>query len=528
MQNLTQKDYTSKNMVYQLTLPLNIEILIPKDDSVRLLSQVMEELDYKELFKAYSHKGRKSAVSPKILFKILVYGYMNNIYTSRALERACQRDINFMWLLEGAKAPDHNTIARFRSERISAVAEGLFYQLVNILANKKEIIFKNLFVDGTKLEANANKYSFVWKKSIDKHHDKLKPKTLEIIKEINDTFDTNLSEHTSLKEILLVLNQKKSEENIIFVVGRGKRKTPLQKYIEVVERLLSQQIKYESYGEIFKGRNSFSKTDHDATFMHMKDDHMKNAQLKPGYNVQIGVEAEYIVGVDISSERADALTLIPMLDKMKHNLGGVKYENIIADAGYESEENYLYLKEAEQICYIKPTNYEKSKKKKYRNNPYLRENMKYDEQLDEYTCPNNKKLINVGTKTRKSKSGYKSTCDIYECESCTDCPYKTNCTKSNGNRRKEVAKKFHAFREESFENITSPTGIILRINRSIQVEGAFGIIKEDYGFRRFVLRGKQKVLTEFLLMAISYNINKFHSKIQNDRQREQLHIKKVA
>jgi len=528
MKNLTHKDYTSQTATYQLVLPLNMEIFIPKDDSVRLLSRVMEDLDYTDLYKAYSPKGRKSAISPKNLFKIIVYGYMNNIYTSRVLEQACLRDINFMWLLEGEKAPDHNTIARFRSKRIATIAEGLFYQLVQLLKDNNEIGFENIFIDGTKIEANANKYSFVWKKSTLKHHEKLDVKIMESIEVINKQFQLEYSTVTPLQEILDLLNKKKEHENITFVSGSGKRKSILQKSIENLEEMSAQQVKYQGYEEIFQGRNSFSKTDHDATFMRMKEDHMKNGQLKPGYNVQIGVEAEYIVGVDISAERADSLTLIPFLGKMEQHLNGRKYANIIADAGYESEENYTYLEGTKQVCYIKPTNYERSKLKKHRNNLYSRENMEYNQELDEYTCPNNKKIKAIGVKVRKSKSGYKTNITVYECENCIDCQYKTSCTKSQGNRRLEVSKHFQVQRKNSLKNITSDHGILLRMNRSIQVEGAFGVIKEDHNFRQFLLRGKEKVRIEFLLIAIGYNINKLHNKIQDNRHGMQLHEKEIA
>ena len=220
------KNYAQLSQNYQLKLPIDLEIFIPEDDSVRLLSLMMEELDYKKLYEAYSPNGRNPAVSPKILFKILIYAYMNDIWSSRKIELACKRDVNFMWLLEGFKAPDHNTIARFRTGRLEPILDDLFNQFIVKLYENNELELKNLFIDGTKIEANANKY-------------------------------------------------------------------------------LERQSKYDLYNSIFNRRNSFSKTDIDATFMHMKDDHMKNAQLKPGYNIQIGVEGEYIVGVDISSERSD-------------------------------------------------------------------------------------------------------------------------------------------------------------------------------------------------------------------------------
>ncbi|SFM42194.1 Transposase [Pelosinus propionicus DSM 13327] len=488
----------------------------------------MDQLDYSLLYKAYSRKGRKSVVSPKMLFKIIVYGYMNNLYTSRGLERACRRDINFMWLLQGAKVPDHNTIARFRSKRILAAAEGLFYQLVELLKECGEISFENLFVDGTKIEANANKYSFVWRKSTEKNAAKLQDKLAETLQIICEKYHFAITESVDPSEVLSLLLIQQYQQNISFVYGTGKRKSQLQRDVEQLEELLARQRKYDDYGQIFQGRNSFSKTDHDATFMHMKEDHMKNAQLKPGYNVQIGVEAEYIVGIDISSERSDALTLKPLLQTMKNFLKGQKHENIIADAGYESEENYSYLDEEKQVCYIKPSNYEKSKAAKYRNNIRLLENMEYDEAKDEYTCRNGKKVCPVSVTQRKSKSGYRSVITVYECENCNGCPHKVSCTKAEGNRKFSVAKKFKWQREQSQRNITSAKGILLRINRSIQVEGAFGILKENHRFRRFLLRGKQSVRTEFLFLAMGYNLNKLHNKIQQQRCGKMLHEKKTA
>jgi hypothetical protein len=259
----------------------------------------------------------------------------------------------------------------------------------------------------------------------------------------------------------------------------------------------------------------------------MKDDHMRNAQLKPGYNVQLGVEGEYITGVLVSSERSDQLTLIPLVDNMEAHLGQ-SYEDLTADAGYESEENYTYFEGKTTECYIKPQNYERSKTKKYKSNMALRENMPYDEKLDEYTCQNGKKLKVVYVGKRKSKSGFESEITYYECDSCEGCPYKKKCTRSKGNRTLQVSKKFIKQREQSLIRITSEMGILLRMNRSIQSEGVFGVVKQDYGFRQFLLRGNKKVFTEILLMAMGYNINKLHSKIQHNRTGRQLFEKLTA
>lgn len=527
------KNYIGNSGVYQLVLPLNMEVLIPEDDSVRLLSHLTEELDYKNLIMAYSSKGRNPVVKPKTLFRVLVYAYMNNIYTSRKIEEACKRDINFMWLLQGQKVPDHNTIARFRNGRLSGIAEDLFNQLVVKLSELGEIQYENIFIDGTKIEAYANKYTFVWKKTTLKNEQRMQEKAKVFLEKLNIEFKASLplSESSitveTLKKAVNFLKEKQNDEKIEFVSGKGKRKTELQRATETMQEFLEKQTKYDRYNKTFAGRNSFSKTDTDATFMHMKEDHMRNSQLKPGYNVQIGVEGEYIVGIDISSERSDQLTLVPFLKKLNKNLPR-KYRHVITDAGYEGEENYVYLQEHEQKAFIKPQTYEVMKKRSFSKIIGKRENMGYDAEKDEYVCSNNKKLLAVGKTTRTSKSGYKSDVTLYECESCEGCTFKKQCTKAAGNKKLSTSKLFLEKRAESLHNITTPEGILLRMNRSIQVEGAFGVLKEDHSFRRFVMRGKKNVETEFMLLGFGFNINKLHNKIQKDRCGCLLHEINVA
>lgn len=497
------------------------EKIIPENDSVRLLDEIVDKLDLYDLYHSYSTLGRKCATTPRTLLKILLYANMEGIYSTRAIESSCKRDINFIWLLNGEKAPNYHEIARFRSKRLSECCENLFYQIVKILSESDEIKFEHLFVDGTKIEANANKYSFVWKKSTNKYEARLLEKLDKFVPELCLKYMLNTDSPEQLLDML------KAKVQTPFVYGRGRRKSELQRDIEQLTELVLRKEKYENYQATFSGRNSFSKTDPDATFMHLKEDHMRNAQLKPAYNLQLAVEGEYITGFDISSERSDQLTLIPLLDKMEEKLG-VKYGDVTADAGYESEENYTYFEEKKQSCYIKPQNYERSKTKKFKNNMALRENMKYDAEKDEYTCQNGKKLKAMYQGKRKSKSGFESEVTYYECESCKGCPHKKNCTRSKGNRKMQVSKKFIEQRKKSLANITSPMGILLRTNRSIQVEGAFGVIKANYKFRQFMLRGNKKVKTEIALIAMAYNINKLHHKIQDNRTGTQLHGKLSA
>jgi len=521
---LLQKNYTTFGKVYQVKISSEYDVLIPSDESVRLMDAVLEELDYTQMYRAYARKGRNTTVTPVTMFKILVYGAMDRTYSGRSMAKACRRDVNYMWLLGDEPAPSHDALTRFRSGVFAECAEDLFYQLVRKLLEIGEIALAHLFIDGTKLEANANKYSFVWKKSTNKYQARLETKIAKYREELNTRYGCSFNEETPLSDVLTVLAKQPGEP---FVHGRGKRKSQLQRDTEQLVEYMDRQQKYEKYQETFKDRNSFSKTDPDATFMHMKDDHMRNAQLKPGYNIQLGVEGEYITGVGVSSERSDQLALIPLLDEMESYLGE-QYEDVTLDAGYESEENYTYFEDKGQLCFIKPQNYEKSKTRKFKSNMNLRENMPYNKEKDEYTCQNDKKLKAVYTGTRKSKSGFESEITYYECESCEGCPYKKDCTRAKGNRKMQLSKEFLRQREESKARITSEMGILLRMNRSIHSEGAFGVLKEAMGFRRFLHRGNKKVKAEVILMALGYNINKLHNKIQSNRTGSQLFEKKIA
>ena len=329
------KNYTELGQTYQLVLPLSLEGLVPDDDSVRLLSHELEELDYTLLYQAYSAKGRNPAVDPKTMFKILTYAYSQNIYSSRKIETACRRDINFMWLLAGQKAPDHSTIARFRTGFLLEACEDLFYQMVRRLAAMGELSKETVFIDGTKLEACANKYTFVWKKSVGKWEEKMFSKVETAITLINQEYMKNFtitkeSRTADLQRIMEFLDHYCHENQICFVHGKGRRKSIHQRYHELFRRFLDRQLLYDLHNSRFGDRNSYSKTDVDATFMHMKDDHMRNAQLKPGYNVQIGVDSEYIVAADIFSDRNDVWTLVPFLKTMEKKLG-FKYPSVTTD-----------------------------------------------------------------------------------------------------------------------------------------------------------------------------------------------------
>ena len=530
--NIQQKDYTQDREMYQLRLPVDYEVIIPEDDSVRLLSRIVEGVDLSELYAEYSELGRKPA-NPKNQFKVMVYSYMEENYSTRKIEKACERDINYMWLLEGEAPPDHSTISRFRKDRLGVVMESLFYQFVKILCALGEVNYENVFNDGTKLEANANRYTFVWKKALEKNEVKMHEKVRQIAEEMEKLYLKEFNVRTEsadedMYRMAAFLEKKMEESGIAWVGGKGKKKSNEQKLLEALKGYRVRQVEYEQKKEILDGRNSYSKTDKDATFMRMKDDHMRNGQLKPGYNVQLAVESEYVIGVGLFTNTNDHGTLKPMLENMYKFNPEMQIGNLTMDAGFESEENYLYLEGREIKYFIKPADYEQKKKRNFKKDISKRENMGYDPEIDEYICANGKRLKVKYLTKKKSVSGYISEVTVYECESCEDCPFKEKCTKAKGNRHMRVSKTFIAKRAISMENVMSEQGKVLRMNRSVQSEGAFGVLKQDRQFTRFLTRGNENVKTELLLLCLGYNINKLHSKIQSNRCGKGLHPLKVA
>lgn len=534
---ILQKNYTLNEEGYQLKLPLNLETMIPEDDSVRLLSRFVEAMDLTDLYSTYE---RINSLSPRTLLKIVLYSYMNGDYSSRSMELNCKRDINFMYLLEGMPAPDHATFARFRSFHFAPCSKRILAKMSNTLFDLGEISGETIFIDGTKIEANANKYTFVWKKAVTKNQSRLLIKLADLVAECERLYDIrivygNTIKMKHVKKLRKKLYLLKKEENLAFVHGIGKRKSPLQKSIETLEEYLNKLKEYNQKLHICGSRNSYSKTDHDATFMRMKEDAMGNGQLKPAFNLQHGVDAEYVTWLTIGPQPTDTTTMIPFLKEAEDYLK-FKYHKIVADAGYESEENYLFLERNGQTAFIKPMNYEISKTRKYRNDIGKIENMEYHAEKDFYVCRNGQELKMEYFRYSKSKTGYVSKKNIYKCRDCSGCPYKSECIKGNNcktpfeerNKVLQVARTFLKYRQEDLERIISDEGIQLRINRSIQAEGSFGDLKQDMQFRRYLSKGTANVLAESILLAMARNINKLHHKIQNSKTGMHLFPVKVA
>lgn len=498
----------------QLKMKFDVATYIPMDSKVRLVCNIVEEMNLSSVLSTYSVKGRKPVVDPVTMLKILLFCYSEGVYSCRKIEDFCLYDTRAHFMLDGCKPPDHTTINRFR-KLLENYTSDLLTQFVELLMQEGHVNLKNIYIDGTKIESASGRYTFVWRKSVEKYQKKLKE---QLVEELGLPEDSSLEDVTECaKQAFNSIRNTCKSKNIVFVYGIGKRKTDYQRDYERMKEKLDKLQKYEEHLSIMAERNSYSKTDHDATFMRMKEDHMLNGQLKPAYNIQLASSGAFIVGVMGSQKANDLHTLKPFLEQMMPRFGEY-LSNIVADAGYESIENYAYLRGKWLKSYIKPANYETSKKRSSKEDIGKKENMLYLKNEDAYVCKNGKKLVRTKDQVRKYQSGFKDIILSYKCYECMECPHNSQCIKSKkaeGGTEKHIkfSPAFEEYRNQSNHNITTEEGIIQRINRSIQAEGMFSKLKDGLKYDRFRHRGMKSVVSDINLMAMGINLNKLHSKM---------------
>lgn len=396
----------------------------------------------------------------------------------------------------------------------------IFSEVVELLHRQGYIKLENYFLDGTKIEANASKYSWVWGKSTKRYKEKLREKCKELFefaelsnnKENDEYGECNLEELGNEKPI-----DSQAIEEAVHRIDERLAVSPTQKKLVKVKQVLLKDYlprmkKYEKQEELLAERNSYSKTDTDATFMRMKEDAMKNGQLKPGYNVQIGTENQFVVGYSIHQSAGDTSCMREHLEEVKAALGGKLPANIVADAGYGSEENYEYLESQGLGNYVKYNTFHKEATQKWKTDPKRVQNWTYHEETDEYTCGFGRTLSFKFIKTQKSKNGYRSVIRVYESSDCQGCPYHDECTKKSDkpeyNKRIYINRRGNELKAQVRFNLTSEYGRQMRSLRPIEVESVFGDIKGNFGVRRFMLKGLDKVKLEWGLHCIAHNIRK--------------------
>ena len=508
--------YKSYNQNDNLLFPPCLGDFIPENDPVRVVNAIVDNLDISAIEATYEGGGT-SSYHPRMLIKVVLYSYLQNVYSGRKMEQLLKRDIHFMWL-SGMQRPDYNTINLFRKNRFADFVDNIFTQVVQMLVDAKFITLDVQYIDGTKVEANANKYTFVWKKATKTNQNKLDLKVKAVLREAEQALNAELSEESS--EVMTAEEMEQRTEEVLSKMDEaGISDKKLRKaVIKVKEESVQKMKEYEEKLEIAGERGSYSKTDSDATFMRMKEDAMNNGQTKPGYNVQISTENQFITNYGLYWKPTDQGTLIPFLDSFADRYGS-QSSTVCADSGYGSEMNYEYMQSRGIGAYVKYNMFHAEMKRKRRNNPFLVENMSYNSEENYYVCPMGQHLEHIGDYASVSDLGYESTISKYKAKDCSKCPLRGLCYKGKADRRTiEVNHRNNELRAQARERLTSDEGLKHRSRRPIEPEAVFGQIKYNGGFKRFHYRGHRFVSAEFATVATAHNIRKY-IKTLNDVKR---------
>ena len=511
-----EKDFTP----IQLRIPVEIEKIVSITDEVYTFNEVIDHIDLRKYcVKEENIKGRPQYDREKLL-KVIIFAYMEDGYASvREIEKKCQTDIRYIWMLDGQKGPTFMTIENCMNE-IKEGITGILNEINGYIFKKEKVDTRHLYIDGTKIEANANKYTWVWKRSCTRSRDKVFRYVEELIKEINLNILNQQGLQIETREIYTIEYLEEIVENYVkatgieeqnIVRGKGHHRTIEERYYLKLLEYISKLKRYSESIEICgESRNSYSKTDKDATFMRVKSDYMGNDQLLPAYNMQIGVCDEYVAVVDAKQYASDMECFIPLIEKFKETYG--KYPKYpVADAGYGSYNNYLYCEEKGMEKYMKYTMYNKeSTDPKYRENAFRSVNFETDSQ-GKIKCPGGKTFNFSCTKHIRGNE-YGRTEEIYECENCEGCKYREKCFNGKGNRKISLNRELSKIHKEVYDNMQSANGYLLCMNRSIQAEGVFGNIKWNRQYKRAYRRSLKSIIFEFTLISCGFNLYKYHNK----------------
>ena len=501
-------------------LPLFLSDYLDVCDPVLTFDRFMEEIDLSKYLKNVpEYRTGRFRYNPVNILKTVLFGFMTTGYISlRELEDNCKVNIRFMYLMDH-ETPSYRTFGYFINDIIGDTVEDIFYDLNKKIFDKEHVDLSHLYIDGSKFEASANKYSWVWKKSTEKSRYRLYEKITALFDEINaDLQWSGLHVETNTEYVpdyLKTVAAKFAEiwqlDPAAFVYGRGHHKSSMQRQYDTLKAYITKLEEYiEKIAVCGPDRNSYSKTDTSATFMRIKQDYMGNDQLLPAYNVQAGVADEYIAVVDTNQYRSDMDCFVPLMERF-HKVYGFYPKYPVADAGYGSYNNYIYCEQHGMEKYMKFPMFEKeTKDKRYRDNPFRAGNFRIDE-TGVLRCPNNK-AFNFMFRKNVRGNEYGRQEEVYVCEDCSGCPYASQCKKTDKNRTIRLNEELTSMHEEVLRNLESIQGALLRMNRSIQAEGTFGILKNDRWYKRIVRRGIRNVRMEVFLVSIGHNLYKYHNK----------------
>ena len=524
---LKNKNTIPNTTTYQphflLDFTCSFENDVPQDDISRSVIQITERININNYVDL---RNRNSfGYDGVMMFKLVLLAFAEKGYCStRDLADLCRFDIRYKFIAQGIE-PSHSSFQRFLHDDVKGSIEDIFYEVNRIMEEELAIDTSVLLVDGSKFEANANKNTFIWRKNTKKHYAKNWKKANEAMKKLNRYFEEeqwkvtcSILKEPSIAYLLEVCEELETiikDKKIEFIHGKGKRKTQIQKYYEELRDIALKLWEYTIQYDLLDGRNSCSKTDPDATFMHMKYDYYNHTNVfKPGYNVQLGISEGYIREVYVSGDCNDVKTYRPLLENYYQVYGNYP-KKVVADAGYGSYDNYYYSEIKGIKAYVTYSGYYKekknSKKDKYKN---------YRFQKDEngiMRCPLGEEL-DIEKVTMDHRSEYPKMNISYQCKSCNSCRSRSSCTKSENGRSITRCQQLERYHKEVKERVESDEGKKVLRERRIYSEGAFGILKEDFKYTKLRRRGESGVKSEILLVCMGFNLRKYTKEMTKKRK----------
>jgi transposase len=502
----------------QFLLPKNIDDFIGPGHIARLVSTIIDKMDIRFIIDTYKGGGT-SSYDPRMLLKSWILAFINRVYSCRLVGKNLLENLAFIWI-SGNQTPDFHTLNNFRL-RLKDDIKKIFKQIVLFGIKAGVIEGKDVFVDHTKAEANANKHKVVWKKQVERQSAKIDAELDELFKYIDKINEDeaklfgnkdlpeqerNGFNNAKVLDIIDKINKNVKDGQINREEGREQRKK-----VRRTKQLLERKESYRLKKDILNGRNSFSKTDPDAVAMMMKD----KLTIRPAYNEGVAVENGFVLNYVVSDNCGDSVSFIPLMEGVIENIEKIP-ENANSDGAYGNEENHSFLEKKSIRNFLKFNSYHKEKSKAWREKKFRLDDFSYNKEKDEFACKNNLILSLLEEKERQTKTGYKQKIKLYRAHegACATCPLKEKCTTSK-TKTLQVSWNAERLKKQARVNLNSDKGKDLRKRRGYEVESVYGDQKMNKLKRRYHLRGLPKVKLEAGLYYCSHNVRKIHKMIQS-------------
>lgn len=497
-----------------LLFPPNLGDFIPLDAPVRLISDIVDYMDLKELHGSYSKApDGQPPYHPAMLLKVVLFGYMNNLFSTRGLEEAMRRDAHLIWL-SSYQFPDHTTISRFKTRCMPHI-KVIFARLVQILVERGEIeLTKDLYIDGTTIRSRAARHRIRWRGNAERFSASADADIQEGVRDLleqaenGDSAGDGNTGHVSYtveeaREIADRIECRAQEEGL-------KIKGRISALRKACDRKEAHDMTLAQCG----GRCGVSPTDPDCGIMHAKEDGYE-ARSTPNYNVQIATQNQYVTNYGAYDQPSDKSIAMDFVDTCIEE-NGVTPSTVVEDAGYGCEEVYVELRRREIEAVVKYPGYDaECRRHPVKTGRYDKSGFRLSPDGSTLICPAGHTMRVIRVEEEYTLSGFRSDGTVMTCDHCDGCPFKEKCALTKS-KRKELHRKLGNMREERKAKaiLDLPANQEKLKRRSLEPEPVFGQLKHNHGYTRFRHFGLAKVTMDLGFVFMALNILKLHKNIQ--------------